>query len=140
MQIDDDTVAFVRRAFEDFEVSSTELDDYFRRYYVPHGVVEFVDGFPVSGRYEGIEGYRRWFEESYGPYVNVVRRLDSISAEGDIVVALLTVTGRSRDDDVQLEVKLGNTYELEDGRIRHLRIYVGHERALEAARGAGQAA
>jgi ketosteroid isomerase-like protein len=135
MQTDDDTVALVRRAFEDFDVGSSDLDDYFRRYYVPNGVVEFVDGFPLTGRYEGIDGYRRWFEESYGPYTDVVRRLDAITAEGDVVVALLTLTGRSREDDVELEVRLGNTYELEDGRIRHLRIYVGHERALEAARG-----
>jgi hypothetical protein len=136
MPAGNDDVALIRRAFEDFDASTDDLDGYFERYYMPNGVVEFVDGFPVSGRYEGIEGYRRWYEESYAPYVDVRRRLDSISAEGDFVVTLVTVSGRSKDDDVELEVRLGNTYELDDGRIRHLRIYLGHERALEAARGA----
>ena len=130
-------IALVRRAFEAFEVSADQLDDYFHRFFTPDGVVEFVDGFPLDGRYEGVEGYRRWFEESYGPYEDVKRRLDSISAEGDLVVALLTVTGRPPGDPVELQVQMGNTYELVDGRIKHLRVYVGHERTLDAARAAG---
>jgi ketosteroid isomerase-like protein len=132
---EDPDVALVRRAFEDFEVREGTLDDYFGRYWVPDGVIEFVDGFPISGRYQGIEGYRRWFGDSYAPYQDVQRRLVSISKEGDQVVALLVVRGRPRDEDLELEVQLGNTYELEDGRIKHLRVYVGHQRALEAARG-----
>jgi ketosteroid isomerase-like protein len=134
MPVTDDDVALVRRAFEEFNVAPDGLDDYFRRHFHPDGVVEFMDGFPVSGRYVGIEGYRQWFEESYGPYENVRRRLDSITAEGERVVALLTISGRSKEDATELEVHLGNSYELEDGRIRHLRVYVGHERTLEAAR------
>ena len=133
----DEDVALVRRAFEAFEPTPETLDDYFGRFFAPDGVIEFVDGFPLSGRYEGIEGYRRWFEDSYAPYEDVKRTLDSITVEGERVVALLTVTGRPRDDDVELEVQMGNTYELENGRIRYLRVYVGHERALESAR-AGQ--
>jgi hypothetical protein len=31
-------------------------------------------------------------------------------------------------------VQLGNTYELERGRIKRLNIYVGHDRAVAAAR------
>jgi hypothetical protein len=50
---------------------------------------------------------------------------------------LLTVTGRPPDEDLELEIQLGNTYELEDGRIKHLRVYVGHERAVAAARDGG---
>jgi ketosteroid isomerase-like protein len=133
--VSDADLALVRRAFDEFGVSREGLDDYYHRFFVPHGVVEFVDGFPVAGRYEGVDGYRRWFEDSYGPYEGIQRRLDSLTAAGDRVVALLTVTGREQGDDVELTVQLGNTYELEDGRIRYLRVYVGHERALEAARG-----
>jgi ketosteroid isomerase-like protein len=134
MPLDEADVALVRRAFEEFNVSAEGLADYFGRYFASDGVVEFVDGFPLPGRYVGVDGYRRWFEESYGPYDDIRRHLHSIAAVGDRVVALLTITGRPRDGDVELEVQLGNTYELEDGRIRHLRVYVGHERALEAAR------
>jgi ketosteroid isomerase-like protein len=134
---DEPDVAFVLRAFQEFDVREGSLEAYFARFYAPDGVVEFVDGFPISGRYEGIAGYRRWFADSYAPYEDIERRLDSITVEGDRVVALVTITGRPKDDDLELEVQLGNTYELVDGRIKHLRIYVGHERALEAARNGG---
>ena len=128
----------MRQAFADFEVQAGTLEEYFARYYTADGVVEFVDGFPIAGRYEGAEGYRRWFEDSYAPYEDVRRELHSIEAVGDRVVVLITITGRAKDDPTELEVQLGNTYELsEDGRIRHLRIYVGHARAREAARGGG---
>jgi hypothetical protein len=135
MTVDQDDVALVRRAFEEFHVASEDLEEYFHRFFAPDGVVEYVDGFPLPARYEGFEeGYKRWFEESYAHYDGVRRRLDSITAEGNRVVALLTISGRQKGDHVELTVQMGNTYELEHGRIRHLRIYLGHERALEAAR------
>ena len=132
----EDPVAVVRRAFEDFEFGRTDLEAYFMRYWHPDAVVESVDGFPVAGRYEGLEGYRRWFEDSYGPYDDIQRHVHAIVTEGDVVVMLMTITGRSRDDDLELEVRVGSTYEVEDGRIRRLCVYVGHERALLAARSA----
>jgi ketosteroid isomerase-like protein len=136
MTIEDD-IALVRRAFDAFAVSAEGIEEYFAGYFTADGVVEFVDGFPLPGRYEGVEGYRRFYEESYGPYEGVSRRLDSITVENGTIVALLTLTGRERGDDTELRVEMGNTYELEDGRIKHLRVYLGHQRALEAARAGG---
>src|SRR3954447_14215208 len=130
-------VELIRRAFSEFEVGRTDIDEYFNRFWHPDAEIESVDGFPVPGTYRGLDGYRRWFADSYGPYEDVERNLDSITVEGDRVVALLTVTGRPKDADIGLEVQLGNTYELEDGRIKHLRVYVGHDRAVEAARNGG---
>jgi SnoaL-like domain len=134
MPEEDPDIAFVLEAFQAFEVQEGTLEEYHARFWVPDGVVEFVDGFPIIGSYQGLEGYRRWFADSYAPYDGVQRRLDSISKEGDRVVALLTITGRPKDEDVELEVQLGNTYELERGRIKRLNIYVGHDRAVAAAR------
>ena len=134
MPAGEDDVALVAQAFHAFPGTPEGLDDYYARYWHPDGVIEFVDGWPLTGSYQGIDGYKRWFEDSYGPYEDVNRRLDSIHAEGDVVVALMTLTGHPKDDDVELEVHVGNTYEVEDGRIRRLRVYVGHDRALEAAR------
>jgi ketosteroid isomerase-like protein len=131
---DDPDIAFVLDAFQSFDVQERTLEEYHERFWQPDGVIEFVDGFPISGTYQGIEGYRRWYADSYGPYDDVQRRLDSITKEGDRVVALLTVTGRPNDENLELEVQLGNTYELEDGRIKRLNVYVGHDRALAAAR------
>ncbi len=137
MPASDADVTLVREAFGAFSVTPEGIEAYFGRYFTPDGVVEFCDGFPLTGRYEGVEGYRRFFEDSYAPYEDVQRRLDTVTVEGGTVVALLTITGHERGDDVELEIQMGNTYEIEDGRIRHLRVYVGHERALEAAREGG---
>jgi ketosteroid isomerase-like protein len=133
----DPDVEFVRQAFQAFEVQEGTLEEYYERFWQPDGVIEFVDGFPIRGSYQGVEGYKRWFADSYGPYEDVQRRLDSLTKEGERVVVLLTVTGRPEGQDLELEVQLGNTYELEGGRIKHLRVYVGHDRAVEAARAGG---
>jgi hypothetical protein len=134
---DEPDVAFVLEAFRAFEVQAGTLEEYYERFWAPDGVIEFVDGFPIRGAYQGVEGYKRWFADSYGPYEDVRRRLDSLTKEGERVVVLLTVTGRPEGQDLDLEVQLGNTYELEAGRIKHLRVYVGHDRAVEAARTGG---
>ena len=134
MAASEEDVAVVAQAFHAFPGSAEGLEEYFTSYWHTDGVIEFVDGWPLSGSYQGVDGYKRWFEDSYGPYEDVNRRLDSIQAEGEVVVALMTLTGRERDDNTELEVHVGNTYEGEDGRIKRLRVYVGHERALEAAR------
>jgi hypothetical protein len=133
----DSDVDFVLQAFQAFDVQEGTLEEYFERFWRPDGVIEFVDGFPITGRYQGAEGYKRWFADSYGPYENVRRELVSLTREGGRVVALITVTGRPKGEDTDLEVQIGNTYELEDGLIKHLRVYVGHERAVEAARNGG---
>jgi ketosteroid isomerase-like protein len=137
MTPDDPDVAFILEAFQAFEVQEGTLEEYYERFWAPDGVIELVDGFPITGSYRGLDGYRQWFADSYGPYEDVRRRLDSISKEGDHVVALLTVTGRPKDEDLELEIQLGNTYELEHGRIKRLNVYVGHDRAVAAARDGG---
>jgi ketosteroid isomerase-like protein len=128
----DDPLTTVIQAFEEFEFGQTDLEDYFNRWWHPDAVIESADGFPIAGRYEGLEGYRRWFEDSYGPYYDVRRHVDSVKTEGSTVVMLLTISGRSREDGLELEVRIGSTYEVEDGRIKRLNVYVGHERALLA--------
>ena len=127
-------VELVRRAFEEFDPSRPEgLEEYFDRFWHPDAVIEAADRFPVPGSYRGLDGYRQWYEDSYGPYRDVDRRLHSLTPRGDCVVMLLTITGHSISDDVELELHIGTTYEVEDDRIRRMRIYLSHERALEAA-------
>jgi ketosteroid isomerase-like protein len=114
-----------------------ELEAYFAEFFQPDAVMEHVDDFPLPGTYEGIDGYREWFSDAYEPYEDVAFRIDGVRAEGDRVLALMTITGRQRGDNVELAVQVGNTYELRDGRIARVCVYVGHERAVEAARGGG---
>ena len=123
------------RRFEGYRTDG--LREYFDEFYTPDAVIEHVDDFPMPGRFVGLDGYREWFGESYGPYEDIVWRIDAVRPEGDCVLALLTISGRQRGDQVELTVQIGNTYELRDGRIARVRVFVGHERAVAAARGDG---
>jgi ketosteroid isomerase-like protein len=134
MPATDADLQVVLRAFEEFDIGHTDITEYYRRFWHPDAVIESVDAFPVPGRYEGLDGYRRWFEDSYAPYEDVERRLDWIGVEGDCVLVLLTITGRPRGDDMELEVQTGSAYEVRDGRICRLCVYVGHDRAVTATR------
>lgn len=132
-----DDIAVVRRAFDAFEVRPETLDSYYERFWHPDAVIEAPDSFPVPGRYQGREGYRQWFEDSYAPYADVRRELLALQPVGRWVVALLRLSGRRQEDDVLLELQIGTAYEVENGRIRRMRVYLGHEHALEAARADG---
>jgi ketosteroid isomerase-like protein len=133
-------VAHIQAAFADFNARYEQLADpelmraYHERWYDPDSQILNVDGWPVPASYEGLEGYARWYAENYATYEDV--RFDVLSVEpvADRVVALAKVSGRPKGDDERLEVQVGLTYAMREGRIWRVRLYVGHERALEAAR------
>lgn len=142
MPVSDSDLDHVRRAFVEFNERYDGLRDggvasYHAEFYAPDSVIEHVDGFPSPGAYEGLEGYEEWFGQSYGSYRDVTWKIVGIEAVADRVVALVRVSGKAPDDDVELEIALGITYEMRDGRIGHVRVYLGHERARDAASSGG---
>jgi len=135
-------VDHVRRAFVEFndryaDLRQGGLRDYHREFYAPDNVIEHVDNFPAPGRFVGYEGYSEWFGESYGDYQDVRWEITSVEPVGDRVVALVKVSGRTEEDPIRLEIALGISYEMRDGRIGHVRVYLGHDRALEQAAAGG---
>jgi len=66
-------------------VREGDLEDYYRRFYAPDAVVEHMDDFPLAGRFEGYEGYRDGFIESFGTYRDVNFEIVSIEPVGDRV-------------------------------------------------------
>jgi hypothetical protein len=110
---------------------------YHAEFYAPDSVIEHVDAFPAPGSYEGLAGYEEWFGQSYGNYRDVSWQIAGIEPVGERVLALVRVSGKPPDDEVRLEIALGITYEMRDGRIGHVRVYLGHERARDAASSGG---
>ena len=129
----------IRRAFEEFNARLEELRDggleaYFERYYAPDAALENVDSFPMPARYEGADGYRRWFDESYGPYEDIRWTIEDVRPAGERVLALVQVSGRPKGDPTVLEVKVGCLYDMAPGpRIARVRVFLGFERALAAS-------
>jgi ketosteroid isomerase-like protein len=140
--VSDSDLDHVRRAFVEFNERYDALRDagvaaYHAEFYAPDAVIEHVDNFPSPGSYAGLAGYEEWFGQSYGDYRDVTWQIVGIEAVADRVLALVRVSGKPPDDDVQLEIALGITYELRDGKIAHVRVYLGHERARDAASSGG---
>jgi ketosteroid isomerase-like protein len=139
MAVSDADVEHVRRAFESFNATHAEREDeagiraHHARWYT--GDVEIVnaDDWPVPASYRGTDGYVRWYRENYGAYEDVRYAVDSLGAVGDRVVALVTISGRPRGEDTQLEIEIGLVYGMRDGRIARVELYLGHERPMQAA-------
>jgi len=134
-------VEHVRRLFAEWDLAALRgggLRAYVERYYDEDVVVEAAEGFPVTTlRHEGHDGYIEWFEANYAPYEDVRWHVESITAEGERVVAVARVSGRVPGDPTELEVRLANVYRLHNGRIAHVLVFLSPELALEAARASG---
>jgi len=141
--VTDTDVAHIVRVFQAanrrFEGNDgAALEEYFNEFYEPDAVIEHVDDFPMPGRFEGFDGYREWVKDSYGPYEDIVWRIETVRAEGERVLALMSISGRPRGEELELTVQIGNTYAMRNGRIAYVRVFRGHERALGARRGQRQ--
>src|SRR5262249_9574235 len=127
--------AHVRAAYEDFSARYLELTDpsamrsYHERWYDPDSQILNVDGWPAAGSYDEFDGYVRWYGENYATYEDVRFDIESVEPVGERVVALARVSGRVPGEDTRLEIQVGVTYALRDGRIWRVRLYLGHDRA-----------
>jgi ketosteroid isomerase-like protein len=132
-------VSHIAGAYMDFNARYADLADpdvmraYHERWYDPESRIDNVDGWPVPASYEGLEGYRRWYAENYATYDDVRFDVETVQPVADRVVALARVSGRPKGEEERLEIQVGVTYELRGGRIWRVRLYLGHERALQAA-------
>jgi ketosteroid isomerase-like protein len=144
MAVTDEDVDHVRRAFESFNATSDEREDdagvlaHFSRWYDPDVEIVNADDWPVAATYRGTEGYVRWYRENYGAYEDVRYAVEFLGAVGDRVVALVTISGRPRGEDTELEVQIGLVYGMRDGRIASVELYLGHERPMQVARATAQ--
>jgi ketosteroid isomerase-like protein len=143
MAVSDEDVEHVRRAFASFNETARDREDeagiraHHARWYDPDVEIVNADNWPVPASYRGTEGYVRWYRENYGPYEDVRYDVDFLDAVGDRVVALVTISGRPRGEETELEVQIGLVYGMRGGRIARVELYLGHDRAMQAARATG---
>ena len=127
----------VRAAYEEFnarfeQIKTGDLTG-FEAYCAPDLVMISVDGWPVFGRYEGLDGYRQWVREVYSGTAS--NRFENIEAQivGGFVVATMLSRGRAEDDPTELEAPVAVVHELRDGLIARAWVYLDPRRALQAA-------
>ena len=88
----------------------------------------------LEGVFEGTAGIRQYWAniEDAAPDLRLtVERLESIGA--DRVLTFMHVIATGRASSVPLERATANVYDLTDGKIRRIRIFLDRQEALEAA-------
>jgi hypothetical protein len=90
----------------------------------------------VTGVYEGPNGIRRFFADvaDTGPdFELAVERLEAVGADRVLAFMRVTATGRASGLPTAAGTPTGNVYDLADGKIKRIRIFLDREEALEAA-------
>jgi ketosteroid isomerase-like protein len=87
----------------------------------------------VGGVYEGSDGIRRYFAdiEEAGPDFRI--ELDGVKeVDSKRMLAFLRFSSTGRASGIRLAAPLSNVYDLIDGKISHVRIFVDRQEALKA--------
>ena len=88
----------------------------------------------IEGAYEGRSGVRRFlaYVQDAGPNFRLsVERLESIGP--DRVLGFLQATMSGRASGIDNDFPVTNIYDLANGRIRRVRVFMDRDAALEAA-------
>jgi uncharacterized protein len=88
----------------------------------------------IVGTYEGPDGIRRFFADlgdTSPDFTITTERLEAVGT--DRVLAFMLVTGTGRASGIPQEARTVNIYDLADGKIERIRIFVDRDQALEAA-------
>ena len=87
----------------------------------------------VGGVYEGTDGIRRFFTdiEDAGPDFRI--ELDGVEeVDGKRVIAFLRISSTGRASGIRMAPPATNVYDLIDGKISHIRIFLDRQEALKA--------
>jgi ketosteroid isomerase-like protein len=87
----------------------------------------------VGGVYEGIDGIRRFLADIEDAVPDWRIELDSVrEVDSKRVIAFLRNSSTGRASGVRMAWTQTNVYELIDGKISHIRIFVDRQEALKA--------
>jgi ketosteroid isomerase-like protein len=90
---------------------------------------------PIEGTYKGSEGIKRFFADlrDAGPDFRVtIDRLETVGADRVVGFVRLNMSGRASGISLG-DIPSTNVYDLANGKIRRVRIFLDRKEALEAA-------
>jgi hypothetical protein len=90
---------------------------------------------PIEGVYEGADAIRRFFADiqDTGPDFRIeIERLDSIAPSRVLAFMRVTASGRASGLATATDTPTVNIYDLTDGKIRRIRIFLDRQEALQA--------
>ena len=85
------------------------------------------------GTYRGVDDIRRFFEDLFAPFEEVVAEPEEFLERGDQIVVLVVVRSRPRGSSAFIENRIGHLWTMRDGQVVRFQIFPEREKALEAA-------
>jgi uncharacterized protein len=99
----------------------------------PEFELQTADRAVNPGIYRGAEAARRFFEDLFEPFEEIVIEPEEFFERGDQIVVFLFVRLRPMGSSAFVENRIGHLWTLRDGMLARLAIYPRREDALEAA-------
>ena len=120
----------LRAGYEAF--SRGEWDSVFRE---AHPDIELIttDRVTNPGTYRGVDDIRRFFEDLFAPFEEVMAEPEDFLERGDQIVVLVVVRSRPRGSSAFIENRIGHLWTMRDGQVVRFQIFPEREKALEAA-------
>ena len=87
----------------------------------------------IGGVYEGIDGIRRYFTDIEDAAPDFRIELDGVEeVDSKRLIAFLRTSGTGRASGLRMAPPITNVYDLIDGKISHVRIFLDRHEALKA--------
>lgn len=91
-----------------------------------------ADRVTSPGTYRGVEGTRRFFEDLFAPFEEVLVEPEEFHENGDQILAVVRVRSRPRGSSAFVENRIGHLWTMRDGMVTGLEIFPERDRALAA--------
>jgi ketosteroid isomerase-like protein len=85
------------------------------------------------GTYHGAEAARRFFEDLFEPFEEIVIEPEEFYERGDQIAVFLRVRLRPTGSSAFVENRIGHLWTMREGKIARLAVFPRREEALEAA-------
>ena len=103
------------------------------RYAHPEIELKTADRIVSPGTYRGPDELRRFFEDLFEPFEEVVVEPERFIEHRDLIVVLVVVRSRPRGSSAVVENRIGHVWTMRDGEAIRFEIFPEREKALEAA-------
>jgi hypothetical protein len=120
----------LRAAYE--AVSRRDWDAAFRGAH-PDLEWKVIERDPLAGTYRGSEEIRRYYDEMFEPFEEVVFELEEFFERGDRIVVFFRWRARPRGSTAIVENRAGHLWTMRDGKAVRCEFFPVREDALEAA-------
>jgi ketosteroid isomerase-like protein len=99
----------------------------------PEFELQTADQVVNPGVYRGPTEVRRFFEDLFGPFEEVIVEAEEFFERGDRIAVFIFTRLRPRGSSAMMENRIGHLWTMRDGRAIRLEVFRKREDALEAA-------